>query len=118
MTIAVKVKIRNRPKAADVAAKVGRSVRTVKRWAAIPRAQWLAEQAARRAEAARLRLEEGLDWDEIAQRIGAPSRNAARMLAIRARRERGDYTTLLRVTPQEKRLIEAERAKQPEAHRG
>ena len=103
MTIAVKVKIRNRPKAADVAAKVGRSVRTVKRWAAIPRAQWLAEQAARRAEAARLRAE-GLEWVEVGLRLSI-SADAARKLASRTRR------------PQELRAPE-HRAKQPEAPRG
>ena len=113
----MKVKTRKRPKAADVAAKVGRSVRTVKRWAAIPRAQWLAEQAARRAEAARLRAE-GLEWAEVARRVGASSSDAARGLARRARRERGDDTMLLRVTPQEKRLIEAARSKQVEISRG
>ena len=71
--------------ARELAARFGKSPRQIRRVIAQPRAEWLAEQAARRAEAARLRLEEGLDWDEIAQRIGAPSRNAARMLAIRAK---------------------------------
>ena len=110
-------KQKRRKTAREVAAKLGVSPRTVRNYVAMPRAQWLAAQAARRAEAARLRAE-GLEWAEVARRVGASSPDAARVLALRARRERGDPTMLLRVTPQEKQLIETERVKHAEMCRG
>jgi len=80
----MKFKIRTRPTAAEVGAKVGRSARTVRAWAAIPRDVWIAERAAMRAEAARLRAER-YSWAEVAKRVGAPSAEAARALAKRER---------------------------------
>jgi hypothetical protein len=103
--------------ARELAKRFGKSPRQIRRVMAQPRAEYLAAQAARRAEAARLRAE-GLEWAEVARRVGTSSPAAARMLALRARRERGDSTMLLRVTPQEKQLIETERAKHAEMCRG
>lgn len=79
---------RRRLTAREIAERTGKSVRTVYRYTAEPRADFLARAAARRAEAVKLRSE-GLKYAEIAERMEISTGIVGRL--IHDARARGEF---------------------------
>lgn len=75
-----------------VAERLGISERTVRRYIAQPRAEYLAEGYARQDEALRLR-ESGLKWREVGEQLGGISEPAAYRLATKAKERREQQVT-------------------------
>jgi predicted DNA-binding transcriptional regulator YafY len=88
---AVKPIKRNRT-AKEVAARLGVSERTVRRYIAQPREEFLAEGHARQDKALELR-ESGLKWREVAEALGGMSASGALQLAAKAKKRREELAS-------------------------
>ena len=80
---------RRRLTAREIADRTGKSVRTVYRYTAEPRADFLARAAARRSEAVKLRSE-GRKYAEIAERMNISTGIVGRL--IHDARKHGEWT--------------------------
>lgn len=84
--------VRRRSSARFVAERLGVSERTVRRYIAQPRAEYLAETHSRQDEALALR-DAGLKWSEVGERLGGISASAAHQLAAKAKERQSQSVT-------------------------
>ncbi|PLS29894.1 replication protein RepB [Bifidobacterium margollesii] len=86
---ALETKKRRRVTAKEAAERLGVSERTIRNLVAVPRQDWLDEQATMREAVRAYHDDEGHTWPQTAEHFGL-SIGAARLRAYRARKERAE----------------------------
>lgn len=86
--MAAEIQRKRKVTAREGAEKMGLSIRTIQRYIAQPRAEYIQEQKARRLAILETYETGGLTWAEVAQHFGGIHPDTARKLAAKARKER------------------------------